>query len=463
MSSYTSDLSQQSRPTRPVDIGALGIAKVILKWSFVIAPLIAFGVYLAITETRDVAPTYTAEASLLLIGPNELQVADVETGDVYLEDVNPLMRLGGSLDTIAGIIVLAIKDANSADMLRSEALTTDYNIWKDRRSPVLFIEALHQNPEVAAATATRIGELVVTELDDRQNAVGAPEADRVLAVEVTAASVSAPDFNARTRLRIAILAASVAVAFAVAFLLEGLHQLWRRSRARKSPVPARPQPELRSLPVSRQLALPAAPEALPMQSQGLLDQFRTFTDIETDQLVSTLHLVTGDRLLAEAITEDSFSVLGARWPDVGPVGPRVQLYREAIGRARLAQESDALLGELIESDAQRGMKKRLWETTRSLDVDTRAVAALSSIALMSTAAISSVLGLSSELVELHLTAASNALDGARLDTDRADEAADKAAGADDEERQASDRVGDRRAERAARRRAGQKVDQVGAD
>ncbi len=170
---------------------------------------------------------------MLLTGPNELRTIDFETGEVFVEDVNPLSLLGGSLSTVAEVTALSLTDSATSNKLDDRGLTTVYNVWNESRSPIINAEAIDSDPDLSADTVTYLLGLIGTDLEDRQNALEAPLTNRITAQPIDDVSVSDADFSGRNRTRIGLAGVGVALSIASAFLFEGLYQLYRRYQARR--------------------------------------------------------------------------------------------------------------------------------------------------------------------------------------------------------------------------------------
>ncbi len=224
-------LSTPIAPTKP--LGVLGATRIVLRWSPLVLPLVAASIYFAISLTSSIQPEYTAQASMLLTGPNELRTIDFETGEVFVEDVNPLSLLGGSLSTVAEVTALSLTDSATSNKLDDRGLTTVYNVWNESRSPIINAEAIDSDPDLSADTVTYLLGLIGTDLEDRQNALEAPLTNRITAQPIDDVSVSDADFSGRNRTRIGLAGVGVALSIASAFLFEGLYQLYRRYQARR--------------------------------------------------------------------------------------------------------------------------------------------------------------------------------------------------------------------------------------
>ncbi len=193
---------------------------------------------------------------MLLTGPNELRTIDFETGEVFVEDVNPLSLLGGSLSTVAEVTALSLTDSETSNELDDQGLATVYNVWNESRSPIINAEAIDSDPDLAADTVAYLLGLIGDDLEQRQNELDAPLTNRITAQPIDEVSVSDPDFSGRNRTRIGLAGVGAALSIASAFLFEGLYQLYRRYQARRK---ARQEAE---------------------QESGSLDELRDYVDDE---------------------------------------------------------------------------------------------------------------------------------------------------------------------------------------
>lgn len=230
-------VSRDSKPddergaSPPVAVGALGMARILLRWSPVIVPLAILSLVFAIRQTSEIDPEHTSTVSVLLTGPNEARITDFETGEVNIEDVNPLNSLGGSFPTVAEVTAIAMSEGGVLDQLQDEGLSTNVVVWVESRSPIINVEAVHGDADVAAATTDRMVELIGENLQQRQDALEAPETDRITPQKIADSTVGGADFGGRTRVRIALAVVGLGLSGMLAFVLEGLYQLFTRARA----------------------------------------------------------------------------------------------------------------------------------------------------------------------------------------------------------------------------------------
>ena len=218
---------------QPEPLGVLGVTRILLRWSPLIIPLIALSLYLSLSLTSSIQPEFTAQASMLLTGPNELQYTDPTTGELLIEDINPLNELGGSLPTVAQVTAVSLTDSETLSELEARGFAIVFNVWNESRSPIINAEAIDSDADIAADTVVYLLGLVESDLQARQDALEAPDALRITAQPIDEVSVSEPDFSGKTRTRIGLAVVGVAFSIALAFVFEGVRQLVSRSRARR--------------------------------------------------------------------------------------------------------------------------------------------------------------------------------------------------------------------------------------
>ncbi len=234
MTAQNSDLRRPpDSAITPTPVGVLGLTRILLRWTPFVLPLAALSLYFAVNQTSEIDPEFTAEASVLLIGPNEERTRDFDTGRIFVEDVNPLNSLGGSLNTVATVTAIAMTSGPVIDQLESEALSTNVVVWVESRSPIVRIEAVDSDRDKAAATSDRLVELITEDLQERQDALDAPSTDRISTQRISASTVGGADYGGRNRVIIIIAVLGIGFSVAAAFLFEGLYQLYRRYRIRK--------------------------------------------------------------------------------------------------------------------------------------------------------------------------------------------------------------------------------------
>ena len=211
-------------------LGFAQVTRILLRRWYVLVPLAVGAVIVAVVVTDDIEPEYTSDTSVLFVGSNTVQVIDAETGELEIEDVNPLITLGSSLNAVAAIMALAMSDADVLEQLAEEGLSTDVAVGAANRSPIVGIRVRDSHEATARATSDRMVELLAEELDRRQDELGAPEADRVFVETISGGTVEGPDFGQRNRARFGLMAFGLVLAGAIVVAADLALQI-RRTRA----------------------------------------------------------------------------------------------------------------------------------------------------------------------------------------------------------------------------------------
>ena len=221
--------------------GLLGVAKLLLCWWWAFLPTVMLAVAIGVFFARDIGPEYVVERSMLVVGSNEVRIVDEESGEIEIENVNPLISLGSSFNTVASIMSIAMSDPEVFDQLHEEGLSTDVEVLAGSRSPVMLIRVYDSDDARAAATADRVVEMTAEELTRRQDALGAPEEERVFVESISGNVVFGPDYQGRNFLLLGTAAAGVAVGGGFVLVLEGLRRLKRSRQTRVEEFTPRPE------------------------------------------------------------------------------------------------------------------------------------------------------------------------------------------------------------------------------
>lgn len=344
-------------------VGVFGIAGVLLKWWFVVLPLVGLSLFLAQTTTDSIQPEYTADVSMIVVGSSEVLAIDPETGDIEIEDVNPLIALGTTLNTVASILALGMLDDAVLTTLDDEGLSTAVEVTVADRSPILTFEVTDRSREVAGDTADRMIELVQGDLERRQDELGAPDANRLFVQPIKTTTLGGADFGGRSRVRIAFAAVGVGLSCTVAYLLEALVQGRRRRKAIR----------LAGSGEGRERD-PTGP-AWGLSAIGAAHRWR----FEASRLAAAIYVLTGDRALAEG---SATAVLASAGENPGlPKAESmvVTVYREALDRI---ESSIALPNATIDAALRlpQADDEQMWRYARTLSVPDRKIVALHLVA-----------------------------------------------------------------------------------
>lgn len=201
-------------------------ARVVARWWFVALPIVVITAAASVLFTSGIQPEYTAEGSVLMLGPAVRESED-EPGE--FDTLNPLIDQPSALETVAVVVALSIDGPEVRNILAAEGLSTAFALGTERGVPIILLETRADARNIALRTAERLAELIDEEVRLRQVAGDVPQSERVTTSVVQLGAVGGADFGGRTRVRILVGALGVGTAFGAAFLLEGLKR--RRSEA----------------------------------------------------------------------------------------------------------------------------------------------------------------------------------------------------------------------------------------
>jgi len=209
------------------------ITKLTFRWWYVTVPLLVLTLVSAAVVSARVQPEFTAQGSLIVVGPAAVPTADTDEEPMV---VNPLLSQSGALPTTAYIASLAASSPQVARILAEEGLSTAYDVAAQTRLPVILLETRAQSRDVATNTALRLVEMIDEELRLRQLAADVPPDQRVTIDVIDVSAAGGGDYGGRTRLRIVIVLFGLLVTVAAAFALEA-------ARRRRSERPVEPDDE----------------------------------------------------------------------------------------------------------------------------------------------------------------------------------------------------------------------------
>jgi hypothetical protein len=191
------------------------------RW-YLVALGVAATVALCLMAARFVAPTYEAQASVLLLPPRVIS-------DVGGNGGNPFLGLGG-LGPAASIVSRAMTDSGTAQGLKDQGSQGKYTVAPDLSSsgPVLLVTAAAASPQEALQTLGLVLEEVPRTLSTLQQSVGAPTKTLLTTTVINQDRKSVEVRKSQIRaILVAILAAMGGTVFGVS-LIDGL--LARRTR-----------------------------------------------------------------------------------------------------------------------------------------------------------------------------------------------------------------------------------------
>lgn len=201
-----------------------GLRIVVRRW-YVAAPIaLAFTVFAFLSSGR-VAADYTAEASTMLLGPND-DLAAITTPDDTA--YNPYLSSCGTCQTVGHALMLSMDSAAVRGSMADEGWSTTYTVAAEPRTPIVLLEATSRDPDVAVGTIDALIDRMSAELVARQEAANAPEDRRITLSVLAQDSEPRGDFTGQTRVRLTLVAIGLALAAGAAFATEAL--LYYRGR-----------------------------------------------------------------------------------------------------------------------------------------------------------------------------------------------------------------------------------------
>ena len=195
-------------------------------WPVALAAL-ALTMVSAVFVASRVAPTYEAEATMLLISP-----AVTEDPDGVDVATNPFV-LSGPAERIAATSVLAVTESEQwVAAMRSAGAEGDYAYALSAEAPIVVVSSAADTPDGALHTLDVASRLFQEELEHRQRTAGAP-ADRLIGSEVLSSTqVPATVVGSRVRALAAVAALGVVATGTILFLLDWLAPEWQPSMGR---------------------------------------------------------------------------------------------------------------------------------------------------------------------------------------------------------------------------------------
>ncbi len=215
------------------------LLKVAVRQWRVLVPLLALSVGAAVFLSGSIAPEYSAQGSIVLIGPSETpgepaqpppEPGGVGTPAVDPSPVNPYLSFNSSLAVTAEVLSLRLTSAQTVAALADAGLATTYEVNLTPRSPILQVRTIGDDPATVVATLDRLIEVAGAELDLLQATGGAPETQRAAVDVLSRSTAASADSSGAQRVRLLVLALGVAASVAVAYATEGLLAV-RRSRS----------------------------------------------------------------------------------------------------------------------------------------------------------------------------------------------------------------------------------------
>ena len=197
----------------------LGVA--MRRWYVFVAGL-ALTAYLVASVPNWVSVTYSVNGAVLLIGPSVEEVFDPETGESSLEEVNPLLRLGGALGQIAETLALQLQSERVRSSFWEQGLDPEYFVGADARSPTIQLYVENDDPDVTRDTMEALMRWMEDELAIQQAGFGVDETQIVSLRRVSFDNQVGEGLTAQRRAMVLILGSGGLLTLMVAVAVDGI-------------------------------------------------------------------------------------------------------------------------------------------------------------------------------------------------------------------------------------------------
>jgi hypothetical protein len=204
-----------------------GLRIVLRRWKVTLPIFLGFAL-VAIVGSGMINAEYSANGSVILLGPNSQASGAAASPTGGETDVNPYLSGCNTCETVARAIQLSLSSTEAKQAIADDGLSTDYAIVVENRSPLMTLTASSGSPSDAVNTLQGVIERINGELELRQSDVNAPSDQRITANVLSQDTAAKGDYGGRTKARAAILAAGALTAAGTALLLEGFRFTRRR-------------------------------------------------------------------------------------------------------------------------------------------------------------------------------------------------------------------------------------------
>jgi hypothetical protein len=192
------------------------------RWYLTVGGLVAT-VALCLTTLMIVPPTYSAEASLVLLPP----ASSVDNGG------NPFLQLGG-LDTVVSVLVRSLGSQTSSEAVGAAVPGGTFQVTPDyaTNGPILVITAANNSPVSTLATLDRVIESAQPALSDLQESAGIQAGSRIT-IQVLSTDDHAEAVR-KSQIRVLIVVAAIGLVCSVLIIALVDSWLYRRRLLRQS-------------------------------------------------------------------------------------------------------------------------------------------------------------------------------------------------------------------------------------
>lgn len=188
---------------------AVDLLVVLLRRWYVILPVVLLSGSAAYVAGDRLQPEHEARSSLVVLTPSELPPEGTKV-------INPY-RVAGADNTISAVSLVA-EGSQSRGVAVSLGLSPVYEV--DSRDRIVEISASSSDAEQAVDTVAYVQELMINDLQDRQDRVQAPRLDQYFFEVLSAPSLTRSEVPGLQRTRFGIFGAGVVLAGALALMTD---------------------------------------------------------------------------------------------------------------------------------------------------------------------------------------------------------------------------------------------------
>ncbi|HLU45752.1 MAG TPA: hypothetical protein VKZ67_12175 [Natronosporangium sp.] len=208
------------------------------RWLVSLPMLLALAGGLVLMQVK-MSPDYEAVAHVQLIPPQVQPATDNQDGGGN----NPWAQLGA--DSLGQAVVVSMQRPSLAATLEEEGLSDKFTVALDPYFPIVNIEVIGETPEQATATAQRLAQMVVDDVQARQDAYNVPSEKAISTLLLDDGSDLTPNNSSKRRAMVAVAGLGLLLTGATSVAVDALIYRYRRRRSGRpgqEPWPARYEP-----------------------------------------------------------------------------------------------------------------------------------------------------------------------------------------------------------------------------
>ncbi len=192
------------------------------RW-YVFAPVFVVVALITLYVLSLMPSEYETSATVVVVPPSsstKVPTTADNTSTTVTVKTNPY--LAGSQTVAASVLQTALSSPQVASMLKEQGVTGSWKVVQRADSPVLDITSTADSEQKAREWAAKIVDQSKATFEDLQTAVGAPR-DQLIQLDVISPPTEAkPQYGSRIRVGVALGAVALGLAFASAFLFDGV-------------------------------------------------------------------------------------------------------------------------------------------------------------------------------------------------------------------------------------------------